>query len=190
MKFVKLVVASLLLVSGLAAAQSKGYAELQYYDEENRNTKADNVKAAVVVGIKTPELWDYSLKMEGSQAELGNGSITTGVEARVRKSFELGSFKPYLGVRLGEKIASDENFSHYAFDYGVKFPLVGALSGDVGGRWRNAFVPSQQFRSSRGHVGVSYALTDKDSIAVRYSQAYGDTSEEKNSWRLAYNRSF
>jgi RecG-like helicase len=34
MKFVKLVVASLLLVSGLAAAQNKGYAELQYYDED------------------------------------------------------------------------------------------------------------------------------------------------------------
>lgn len=190
MKFVKLVVASLLLVSGLAVAESKGYAEFQYYDEENRNTKADNIKAAVVVGLKTTELWDYSLKMEGSQAEFGNGSITQGIEGRVKKSFEFGSFKPYLGVRLGEKISSTENFSHYAADYGVKFPLIGNLSGDVGGRWRNAFDTSHQFRSSRGHVGVAYALTDKDTVAVRYSRAYGDESEGKNSWRLAYNRSF
>ena len=190
MKFVKLVAVSLLMLSGVAIADVKGYAELQYYQEQNRNTKADNTKRAVVAGFKTEDKWDYSLKLEGSQTDIGSGSITEGLEVRVRKSFEVGSLKPYLGVRLGEKITSTTHFAHYAVDFGTKFPIAGALSGDIGGRYRNAFDTVNLYQSTRGHVAVAYALTDKDTVAVRYSQAYGDTSEEKNSWRLSYNRSF
>ena len=188
MKLVKILAVASLLVASVA--QAGGYAELQYYQEENRNTKADNVKMAVVAGIKTEDKWDYSLKLEGSQTDFGSGSISEGVEARVKKSFEVGSLKPYLGVRLGEKLTSTTHFAHYAVDFGTKFPIAGALSGDVGGRYRNAFDTVNLYQSTRGHVALAYAVTDKDTVAVRYSQAYGDTAEEKNSWRLSYNRSF
>ena len=190
MKFVKIVAVSLLMICGVAVADVKGYAEVQYYQEENRNTNVDNTKRAIVAGFKTEGKWDYSLKMEGSQSAIGSGSITEGLEVRVRKSLEMGSLKPYLGVRLGEKITSSDNFSHYAVDFGTKFPIVGALSGDIGGRYRNAFDTVNAFQSTRGHVAVAYAVTDKDTVAVRYSQAYGNSTEEKNSWRLSYNRSF
>ena len=130
------------------------------------------------------------MKLETSQAEVGNGSISEGVEVRVRKSLEVGVLKPYVGLRLGEKIASSSHFSHYAVDAGTKFPLVGALTGDVGYRYRNAFDTANQYESNRYHVAMAYALTKQDSVALRYSQAYGDAAEEKNSWRLTYSRSF
>lgn len=188
MKLVKfLTVASLLVAS---AAQAGGYADLQYYQEENRNTNKENIKYAVTVGNKVDGGWDYSLKLETSQAELGNGSISEGIEARIRKSFGLGSFKPYIGIRLGEKISSSTHFSHYALDAGTKFPLLGDLTGDVGYRYRNAFDTTNAYESNRYHVALAYALTKQDSVALRYSQAYGDSSEEKNSWRLTYSRSF
>ena len=188
MKLVKILAVATLLIA--SAAQAGGYAELQYYQEENRNTKVDNIKQAVVVGIKTEDKMDYSLKLEASQTDFGSGSISEGVEVRVRKSFEVASLKPYLGVRLGEKLTSTTHFAHYAVDFGTKFPIAGALSGDVGGRYRNAFDTVNLYQSTRGHVAVAYAVTDKDTVALRYSQSYGDTAEEKNSWRLSYNRSF
>jgi hypothetical protein len=67
---------------------------------------------------------------------------------------------------------------------------VGALSGDVGVRYRNSFDTAYAMQSTRPHVIVAYALTKQDSVAVRYSQAYGDVSEEKNAWRFSYTRSF
>lgn len=188
MKLAKILAITTLLVAG--AAQAGGYADLQYYQEENRNTNKENIKHAITVGNKTDGGWDYSLKLETSQTEVGNGSIGEGVEVRVRKSFSAGVLKPYLGVRLGEKIGSSSHFSHYAVDAGTKFPLIGSLTGDIGYRYRNAFETENLYQSNRYHAALSYAITKQDSVAVRYSQSYGDTAEEKNSWRFTYSRQF
>lgn len=189
MKLVKLLAAAALLVAG--AAQAGGYAGVEYSNETNRITDAESIKGAVVAGVKVDGGMDYSLKMESSQTELGSGSISTGVEVRARKSFgAVGGLTPYLGARLGEKITSSTHFTHYAIDYGVKFPIAGALSGDIGGRYRNALDTVNAFQSNRAHAIVSYAVTDKDSVAVRYSRAYGDDTEAKNAIRVSYTRSF
>ena len=170
-----------LVVSGSAMAQ--GYASLEYYDETNRATDATNIKEALVVGNKVGTT-DYSLKVENSQTSFGNGSLSQGMEVRVKESF--GSF--YLGGRLGEKVTSSTHFSHYAIDAGVKFPLFAGLTGDVGGRYRNAFDTSNNYETTRAHVAVGYAITKQDSVAVRLSRSWGD--EEKDAVRLQYTRSF
>ena len=184
MKFTKqltLAVASLLVTGSALAA---GYATYEYSEEENRATDATNIANAVVVGVKAAEGWDYSLKANTSQTALGSGSISSGLEARARKS--LGAF--YLGGRLGERITSSTHFSTYAIDAGVKFPLAAGFTGDVGGRYRNAFESGKAYETQRVHATVGYALTKKDSVAVRFSRSYGD--EEKDAWRLSYTRSF
>ena len=140
----------------------------------------------MVVGIKAAEGWDYSLKTSTSQTALGSGTISSGLEARARKSF--GAF--YLGGRLGESIKSTTHFSYYAVDAGVKFPLFAGFTGDVGGRYRNAIDSdvNSTYETRRVHATVGYALTKQDSVAVRFSRSYGD--EEKDAWRLSYTRSF
>lgn len=189
MKVVKILAIAALLATGVANAQSKGYTSLEYYDETNRVTKADNIAGAVVVGVKTPENWDYSLKASGSQTQLGNGTISTAVETRIRKNFPniFGSLTPWVGIRVGESIKSTEHFSYYAAEGGVKFPLFDNFSGDVGYRYRNAF-NYDNFRTDRVYGLVSYALTKQDSIALRFTRSYGD--EEKDAYRLSYTRSF
>jgi len=183
MRFTKLAVTfATLLIAGSAMAAG-GYASLEYYDESNRTTGADNIKEALVVGTKDGAM-DYSIKMENSQTEIGNGSISQGLELRVKKSFD--GF--YLGGRLGEKITSSTHFSHYAIDAGYKFPLVAGFTGDVGARYRNAFESGKAFETTRGHVAVGYALTKQDAVAVRWSRSWGD--EEKDAVRLQYTRSF
>lgn len=191
MKVATILATAALLVAGVA--QAGGYTTFEYSNETKRVDDSESIKGALVAGFKTDNNMDYSVKMESSQAELGSGSISSGLELRAKKSLvELSSFgvTPYLGVRLGEKITSSTHFSHYAVDTGVKFPLVGNLSGDVGMRYRNAFDTVNVFQSTRYHGILAYAITKQDSVALRYSQAYGDTGEEKNAWRLSYTRSF
>jgi hypothetical protein len=184
MKFTKQLSLALaaLLVTGSALAN--GYATYEYSEEENRATSANNIANAVVVGFKAAEGWDYSLKSNTSQTALGSGSISSGLEVRARKS--MGAF--YLGGRLGERITSSTHFSTYAIDAGVKFPLAAGFTGDVGGRYRNAFESGKAYETQRVHATVGYALTKQDSVAVRFSRSYGD--EEKDAWRLSYTRSF
>jgi hypothetical protein len=191
MKLVKILAVAAMLVAG--AAQAGGYATFEYSNETKRVDDTESIKGALVAGYKTADNMDYSIKMESSQTELGSGSIGTGVELRAKKTFAaVSSFdiKPYLGVRLGEKISSSTHFSHYAVDTGIKFPIIGDLSGDVGVRYRNAFDTVNALQSTRYHGILAYALTKQDSVAIRYSQAYGDSGEEKNAWRLSYTRSF
>jgi len=192
MKFVKILAVAALLVSSSSFAQNTGYTTFEFSQETKRADDSDKLKGGLVVGIKTPQGQDYSIKAESSQTRVGEGSISTGLEVRAKQNFsDVGlGIKPYLGVRLGEKMESDKHFSHYAVDTGVKFPIVGALSGDVGVRYRNAFNTANAFQSTRYHVIASYAVTKTDSVAVRYSQAYGDVAEEKDAWRLSYTHSF
>lgn len=189
MKLVKILAIAALLVAGTAHAG--GYAGFEYSNETKRADDSETVKGALVAGYKTADRMDYSIKMESSQAEWGNGSISNGIEVRAKKTFDtVAGVNPYFGVRLGEKLKAAEKFSHYAFDAGVKFPIMGALSGDVGVRYRNAFDTVNVFQSTRYHGILAYAVTKQDSVAVRYSQAYGDSGEEKDAWRLSYTRSF
>ena len=183
MKFTKLaVVFASLLIAGSAVAAG-GYASLEYSDESNRLTGAENINHGLVIGSKMGGV-DYSIKMANSQTEIGSGSITQALELRARKSF--GAL--YFGGRVGERITSSTNFSYYAIDSGVKFPLFAGLTGDVGARYRNAFESGKLYETVRGHVAVGYALTKQDAVAVRWSRSSGD--EEKDAVRLQYTRSF
>ena len=183
MKFTKLaVVFASLLIAGSAVAAG-GYASVEYSDESNRLTGAENINHAVVIGSKIDTV-DYSIKMANSQTELGSGSITQALEVRAKKNF--GAV--YFGGRLGERITSSTHFSYYAIDSGVKFPLVAGFTADVGARYRNAFESGKLYETTRGHVAVGYALTKQDAVAVRWSRSWGD--EEKDAVRLQYTRSF
>jgi hypothetical protein len=166
-----------------ASAFAGGYASLEYSDESNRLTGAENIKQGLVIGDKTGGV-DYSIKMENSQTEIGSGSISQALEVRAKKS--LGAL--YVGARLGERITSSTHFSYYAVDTGVKIPLVAGFTADVGARYRNAFESGKLFETTRVHTTVGYALTKQDAVAVRWSRSYGD--EQKDAVRLQYTRSF
>ena len=180
MKKISFILASLVISF---SAMAQGYGSLEYSDETNRATKASSIKEAIVIGNKVGST-DYSIKMENGQTAFGSGSISQGIEVRVKQT--IGAF--YVGGRLGEKITSATHFSHYAIDGGVKIPLGSGLTGDVGARYRNAFESGNSFQTTRGHVAVGYALTKQDAVAVRWSRSNGD--EEKDAWRLQYTRSF
>ena len=184
MKFTKTIAAALFVaVTATSALAAGGYATLDYQDESNRKTGAENIKQGLTVGSKIDGV-DYSIKMDNGQTEIGSGSISNLLEVRARKDF--GAV--YVGGRLGERITGSTHFSYYAIDSGVKFPLVSGFTADVGARYRNAFESGKLFETTRGHVAVGYALTKQDAVAVRWSRSWGD--DEKDAVRLAYTRRF
>jgi hypothetical protein len=183
----KFVLLLTLLMAGAAHADTKGYVRFEYYDEENVATKADNMAYAAVPGMTVDKTWDFSAQFRTSQAEVGSGDITNGVEARVTRLFDLGTLKPYISLRTGQIVKSDSTFSQYNVVLGTRFPIVGALSGDVGVRYRNAYT-EDNYQTTRPHFGLNYAVTPKDSVGVRFARSYGDV--ETNQWRTTYTRSF
>lgn len=188
--FKNILCVALVALAGTAHAQLKGYGTFEYTDEENRATKADSMKGAFVIGGKNAQGWDFSSKFESGQASLGNGDISSALEIRVRKNWAnaIGSLTPWLGVRGGEAIKKDDNWLYYAVEGGVKFPIVGALSGDVGYRYRTATEVSRAYETHRYYGTVNYALTKQDSVGVRFARSHGDS--ETDAWRLSYTRSF
>jgi hypothetical protein len=189
MKVAKILAVVALVFAGSAHAQLKGYGSFEYTTEENRVTNADSIKGAFVIGAKTQSNWDISAKLESGQAELGNGNISSGIETRVRKTFSnaVGNLSPWFGVRLGQSIKKDIHFGYYAAEAGVKFPIIGSLSGDLAYRHRNSFAENN-FETNRGSLQLNYALTKQDSVGIRYARSYGDS--EVDAWRLSYTRSF
>lgn len=189
MKLVKILAVAAMLTAGAAQAQLKGYGGFEYTQEENRVTKDDSIKGAFVIGGKTTDGWDVSAKFESGQAELGNGSISSGIETRVRKNWAnaLGMFTPWAGARIGESIKSDTHFSYYALEGGVKFPIVGALSGDLVYRYRNAFT-AEDFETNRASFQLNYGVTKQDNVGLRFARSNGD--KEVDAVRLSYTRSF
>jgi len=188
MQLAKILAVATLMIAGLAQAETKGFVRYELYSEENVATKADNIAYGVVPGVVIDKTWELSAQFRTSQAEVGNGSITNGVEARVTRLFSVGSLTPYISLRAGQIIKSAEDFSQYNVVLGTKFPLMGALSGDFSVRYRNAFESGHDYQTTRPALGLNYALTKQDSVGVRYARSYGD--DEKNQWRMTYTRSF
>jgi len=182
----KIIFSILLCLSGLAVAEP--YVAAEYETSEDRNTKADSYSMAGIFGYKLQDGWQVSGKMQYSQAEWGNGSITESLEARVKKAFTYRSFKPYLGVRLGERLKSSDSFGYYAIDAGTKVTVAKPVDLDFSYRYRNSFDESKNFQTNRYGIEAIYKFNDSNSLGLRYAQTYGDS--ESNSWRLQYTHSF
>jgi opacity protein-like surface antigen len=183
-KIKTLLIATLISISGVASAQLKYYGTYELHDEENIVTENNKQKSSFVLGGKNSQGFDVSGKFDyGHQSD-------TGIELRIRKNWmnAINSITPWIGVRGGEAITKDDNWIYYVVESGLKFPLVSNLSADIGYRYRNATEQWRAFETHRGHAMLSYAITNQDSIGLRYSRSYGDS--ETNAWRLSYTRSF
>ena len=176
-----------LFVGSITMAHAQGYAGVEYTDSENRVTSATSHTPAVVIGVRDGS-YQYSGKASYTQAEHGNGAITTAYEARVRRNFQVGGVKPYLQGRLGEQVESTKNFAHYAVDAGVVVPVASKVDLDFSYRYRNAFDSDIAYQTNRYGVEGAYKLTPKDKVGLRYTRSYGDS--ETNAWRVAYTHSF
>lgn len=164
-----------------------GYAGVEYDDQQGRNGTSDSVGTSVILGYKEGNT-QYSGKLSTSQAEWGNGKISTTYEGRIKQKFDAYGVKPYLQGRLGEKVSSTGNFSYYAVDTGVVVPVASKFDLDFSYRYRNAFNTDNNYQTNRYGIEGIYKVTANDSVGLRYARSYGDS--ETDSVRLNYTHSF
>ena len=193
----KIIIGGLLALSGAAMADgNKSFIMLDASNEkDNRSIASEYIGANLTLGIKTPSKTEYSVKVGVSAKDKYNGdeSISNNLEFKLKQSYDVGTFfLPYVSVRLGEKLNSDQtHFTHYAFDAGAKVPLVGGLSLDVGARYRNAFKSSANYESTRVHAMFLYDVNEYNSLGLRYARSNADNyEEERKSWRVHYQRNY
>ena len=210
----KILLASLLAMSAMhASAAGNNFIIFDTSVEKDGNGHSgalvnEYIAANVTVGFKTENKTEYSFKAgvwvkdtDPSGEGIGN-KMSNNVEVKVKKSYDIGMpFTPYVAFRLGERIYSDRQFFHYAFDAGLKQPLNERFAIDTGIRYRDAFKSSEPFQSTRYHATLLYDIDKENTVGLRYtystSNEYRTASsgdrlyeEARETWRIHYQHNY
>ena len=94
-----------------------------------------------------------------------------------------------LGVRgaVGQKFTNTVEHGYYSIEPSVSVP-VGKFTARAGYRYRTAIDDSFSDTSRAGRYSVSYALTKKDLVGVRYDDIRG--AGQSKFWSVNYTRRF
>lgn len=196
----QIALSALVLCAGAAhAVELKPFVMVDASTEKDNATLAnDYINANLTVGVKAPNKMEYSLKIGGSEktSSTGSESYSRNIEGKIKKSFDIGMpFSPYVSVRLGQKTnntSTVKSFAHWAVDAGLKLPVTEAVALDVGVRYRDAFDRSESYQSTRYHVMGLYEIDPYNVVGLRYTTSTSSETynEERNGWRLHYQRNY
>lgn len=187
MKKVLAILAMATLSSGVFAAT----ATMEYQDKNgvDGTASANTYQLSVKEKINDNFAGDATLRtsvkdttgaVSNSRAELGlTGSASFG-----------GIVTPYVRFATGEKFTTTKDFSYYSIEPGVLAPIGNTgLTARLGYRFRDAYDSSANADMTRTwRAGLSYDLTKKDTIGVRYDRERGDSNY--NTWNVSYTRGF
>jgi opacity protein-like surface antigen len=184
----KIILASILAtMAGLASAQTSvtlGASAVES-DENGQNTNRTSITVRTGVG--------YGLVGDvgviNSQNDTTNATSVRqelGVSGTV---FSAGNLSATVRGGLGLKTVSGSTAtSYYSIEPGVNYKITDALTARVAYRYRDAFSSSAADRSDTTRVGVSYAVTKKDTLGLGYDVAKKNGAETATTFN--YTRSF
>ncbi len=187
---------AMVLATSASAGDYKPFVMVDVNSEKDANSIANEyIGANATVGVKGPNKIEYSVKagVSAKNADGSSDTISNNIEVKLKKSYDIaGVAMPYVSVRLGEKIKyTGKHFTHYAFDAGVKVPLVASLALDVGARYRDAFDAAENYQSVRYHAMFLYDVNPHNTVGLRYAQSTSDNyEEERKSWRVHYQHNY
>jgi len=119
----------------------------------------------------------------------GTKALSNRLEAGVTGTVPVGPVNLYTRVAVGEKFNNGSDFEYYSVEPGVTYTMFDKLTARVGYRFRNGFGANGNLDTTHtARAGVSYAVTKKDTVGVRYDQVRGDAFN--HSVNFAYTRSF
>ena len=174
-------------ISGSVYAAS---ATVEYQDQTGVNGTAngslyllsvsENINKNFSAGIST----NFSAK--DSNGAIGNSRL----EGSVTGKTTIGLFSPYTRLGVGQKFTSVTNYSYYSVEPGVTAPLgKTGLTARLGYRYRTAFDSTANADTTNTwRLGMSYAVTKKDTVGIRYDQIRGDSNQ--NNVAFNYTRNF
>jgi hypothetical protein len=119
----------------------------------------------------------------------GTGALTSRLEGGLTGTTQqVGPVIGYVRAAVGQKYSNTTDFSYYSVEPGVMIPM-GNFTGKIGYRYRSAFDSTANGdQTNTWRAGLSYALTKKDAVGVRFDQVRGDSKQDV--WAVNYTRSF
>ena len=119
----------------------------------------------------------------------GTGALTSRLEGGLTGTTQqVGPVIGYVRVAAGQRYSNTADFSYYSVEPGVMIPM-GNFTGKIGYRYRSAFDSTANGdQTNTWRAGLSYALTKKDAVGVRFDQVRGDSKQDV--WAVNYTRSF
>lgn len=181
----KLLATAILGLASLSALA--GSATVEYSNVEGVNGAKNGKGYLVNWNDSITKTLDGGFQMTTAQTD-GTNSVSTRVEASLTPKYALGFGTAYIKGSVGLKLNSAGSTEFYAVEPGIIVPLGGGFSTRIGYRYRAAFDSGIADTTRTARVGLTYALTKKDALTLRYDQQRGNS--EQNSVNFAYTRSF
>jgi hypothetical protein len=173
-----------LVVSGTAFAAGSFTLESQNVNVING---ADQKIYSLNVKQKFSSVFTGDATFSNTQTD-GTNALGTRLEAGVTASVPVvGLVKGYVRGAYGQKYSNTTDTPYYSIEPGVSAPL-GPFTAKVGFRWRSAVDTAKGDQTHTVRVGLAYALTKVDSVAVGFDRARGDNNQ--NVVKVSYTRSF
>ena len=164
-------------------------ATLEYQNQNGVNGTADSnlYQLSVKEDINKNFAGDVVLNTASKDS---TGAVSSSrAEAGLTGKTTLGFVSPYVRVATGEKFTSTTNFAYYSVEPGLTAPIgKTGLTARLGYRFRSAYDTAQPDTTRTARAGLSYAITPKDTLGVRYDSVRGDTNQ--NVWAFNYTRGF
>lgn len=185
-KLLAILTLSLLTVSSVFAAT--GTLEYQNVDGVQGTADATNYRLGISEKINNNFSGDVSFLTTAKQS---NGSVSSSrMEGGLTGSATYGLFKPYMRVATGQRFTTTTNYTYYSVEPGVSMPISNTgLTAKLGWRYRNAYDATANADETKAWRGtLSYAITPKDTVAVRFDRVRGDVNQ--NIWAFGYTRGF
>ena len=148
----------------------------------------DQTQYRLTVKEKITKSLDGDLSFSNTVTD-GTGALGTSIEGGVTGATQqVGPVAGYVRVAAGQKFSNTGDFSYYSIEPGVLIPM-GNFTGKIGYRYRSAFDSSANGdQTNTWRAGVSYAVTKKDAVSVRFDNVSGDSNQKI--WAVGYTRGF
>ena len=153
----------------------------------NTPTDQNNYSLTVRENINKNFVGDLGISQTSNKTSGSDTLASTRTEAGLTGSTSMFGVTPYVRTAVGQKFSSSTNFTYYSVEPGVAVP-VGPLTAKVGYRFRNAVDTGNNDTTHTWRAGLSYDITAKDTIGVRYDKMRGDTNQ--NIVAVNYTRGF
>jgi opacity protein-like surface antigen len=184
----KIILASILAtMAGLASAQTSVTLGGSVVESDVNGQKTDRTSITVRTGVGYGLVGDVGVI--NSQNQTTN---TTSVRQELGLSstvFTAGAFSANVRGGLGLKTVSGKDAtSYYSVEPGVNYRVTESLTARVAYRFRDAVSSGVADRSDTTRLGLSYALTKKDTFSLGYDVAKKDGAETATTF--SYTRLF
>ena len=173
------------LIAGLSlgtvamAEDAKNFAHIQYtFRDAVSDNKADPNRQGVnfTIGRRVLDNLTIDLGEQFRTERLNNdnGVSTTRLETGATYSYNLlPAVALYTRGGLGYKVTSNQDYTYYSVEPGVRYSVTDAVAVNVGYRFRDAFSDAYVEKTNTVRFGASYAIAKDQALTLGVDRSYG-----------------